>query len=288
MLCDQDVTPLLSTLYAKAFGEEKEALSPQDTLCLKAVMPWSRMAFTPSIANDAKTKALNCLQTLNPNVSLIRFSPDFSFEKLQENPHMLTLTDVELAEHQESLENLFKAHPDQQVHLVVESTENVFKLSATSLPKVYHLTLSDPNHAVTCLGPNFLAKNTDLLSLDFKCFGAVSTLNGAFVMNCPSLVSFDPRGFECVTSLGHGVLGNTDGLNDLSKRKFTAFYKNVETWKIQYLAQRGSIPADFTVDGYVALNPDIKMVLGMQAHPRLFAIEHFANSGCLEGRPYKQ
>jgi hypothetical protein len=38
-LSDADVAPLMTSFYTNAFREEKEALSPQDILCLKAVLP---------------------------------------------------------------------------------------------------------------------------------------------------------------------------------------------------------------------------------------------------------
>ncbi|MBA4750136.1 MAG: hypothetical protein H2057_05910 [Alphaproteobacteria bacterium] len=280
------VKDLLPKLYKNAFGEEKQTFSVQDVLCLEAVMPWSRMAYSP-IKHDAKTKALDCLLNLKANKSPVRFSQGLSLEKLKQKPHILTLTDVELAEHQESLKDLFSAHPDQRVHLVVGSRESTFNLPAASLPKVRHLTLSDPNRDVTDLSPNFLADAVDLLSLDVKYLHFASDIGEGFLANYPSLVSFDPSGFKYAEKLGSRFLENTNALDEPSKRKLEIFYKRVGNQRVKTLIAEETLPHGFSVDGYLALNPDIKEYLEITPGlGRYMAADHYVLLGKREGRRY--
>lgn len=239
-LCDEDVAPFLSQLYEKAFGENKEALSSQDLLCLKAVLPWSRVAVDLQ-KEGMKAKALNVLLDLKGNLSLIRFSQALTRERVQDTPHTLVLTNQELTQHQERLKDLFGAHPDQCVHLVTEVPRTMviesssfpssgfigtLCLAAELLPRVRHLTLSNPHRDAGVIGDFSLTP--DLISLDIKDWSALRQVFDHFAQGSVSLVSFDPRGLSGVYTLHETFLHHATNLSDGSKKKIAQFRKAVK------------------------------------------------------------
>lgn len=205
VISDQDVIPLLPHLYAKAFGTKEHPLSPEDVACLKAVMPWSRIALTSTNQETSKEKALESLLGLEGNPRLVRFSKELPLQLLKSEPRTLVLTFSELTQHQDFLPPFFAAHPDQQVHLVADDayfaqkyntsnwhfafipSEKILDLPAKSLSTVRHLILSDPHHMVTGMGSRFLMDAKDLLSVDIKGFNKVQTLQPGFLKNATSL-----------------------------------------------------------------------------------------------------
>ncbi|MCE2951688.1 MAG: hypothetical protein ACK5TR_04405 [Alphaproteobacteria bacterium] len=239
-LCDEDVAPFLSQLYEKAFSEKKEALSSQDLLCLKAVLPWSRVVVDLQ-KEGMKAKALNVLLDLKGNPSLIRFSQALTREIVQNTPHTLVLTNQELKHYQRRLKDLFGAHPDQCVHLVTEVPRNIV-IRSPSFPSsepigclalregllsgVRHLRVSNPHHEAALVGKFSLAP--DLISLDIKDWSALRQVFEHFAEGGVSLVSFDPRGLTGVVKLDETFLHHATNLNDDSKKKIERFRKEVE------------------------------------------------------------
>jgi hypothetical protein len=281
-LSDKDVEPILSQLYTKAFSEEKELLTQEDILCLKAVMPWSRM-FVAEGNPSAKEKALNSLLVLEYNDKLIRFSPNLPLKTLQEKPHMLVLTTMETARHQKVLKEFFKAHPDQHVHVVADPSLNILSLSAMVLPKVRHLTLSDPQQIITQISENFMRNATELLSLDIKDLSAVTKIDPDFAAGCTSLVSFDPRGFNCVLKLGRDFFSSSPVMEELSRAKGVSFID-----KSDNLAKAlFNVPRDFSVHGYFTLNPDIRRPLLRSSFPRYEAVKHYLHHGQEKEKRYR-
>ncbi|MBA4750134.1 MAG: hypothetical protein H2057_05900 [Alphaproteobacteria bacterium] len=289
-LSNHDITPYLSQLYEKAFGEKKELFTSQDVLCLKAVMPWSRVGIIKG--NEAtKQNALNALLTLEKNHTLARFSTSYVTKQSTQEPKTLVLTSVELDQNQDILHPFFKNHPDQHIHLVIEKDScdqtGAYSLFGTSLPKVRYLTLSDPDAAAKSLGPNFLMCAEDLLSLDIKTCRAVGQIHGNFSIRCSALTSFNPRGLEVLTHLGHRFMSDVNALDEASRKIMQTFYQKVESRRINSLIQAGLFPEEFNVDRYWVLNPDIQQACALTEHPRLSAITHYLYSGKRDGRPYK-
>lgn len=79
-LTDQDVASISTKLYAKAFGKEKESLTQEDVSNIKAVIPWSRMAYLPVTNDLGKQKALVSLFAFSHDTSLKRFTPNLSLD----------------------------------------------------------------------------------------------------------------------------------------------------------------------------------------------------------------
>ncbi|MBA4750137.1 MAG: hypothetical protein H2057_05915 [Alphaproteobacteria bacterium] len=281
-LSDQDVKPFLPRLYTKAFGEGKQTLTQDDVLCLKAVMPWSRLFVAQGNAS-AKEKALNSLLVLEYNEKLIRFSPSLPLKTLQEKPHMLVLTTTDAAHHQKVLPGFFQAHPDQQVHVVADRYLNVLSLPTAPLLKVRHLTLSDPTRTITHIPEDFMKNATELLSLDIKDLSAVNEIGPDFATGCTSLGSFDPRGFNCVLKLGRDFCSARSTMDELSRAKGVFFTDRSDTTAKRLF----NVPEDFSVDGYFGRNHEIRRSLLGTWFPRYEAVTHYQDHDQIDGKPYK-
>ncbi|MBA4749268.1 MAG: F-box protein [Alphaproteobacteria bacterium] len=195
---NDEIKPLLPTLYAHVFREHKEALSSQDLLCLESVLPWSRVVFNPKNA-AAKARALTFLQTLKQNPRLIRFSKDLICDSFKEDSHIFALTTEERIAHKTSVHALLQTHDQHSLHQSIEQTPyinpGVFYFMDGIFENKYHLILSDPQKIIHTLGRSFLFSSA-LHSVDFRYFPVLTTikhscLTGATIdrvrMNCPVL-----------------------------------------------------------------------------------------------------
>ncbi|MBA4749273.1 MAG: hypothetical protein H2057_01495 [Alphaproteobacteria bacterium] len=183
-LTTEDVASLIPRLYKHAFHGKKTTFSPQDLLCLEAVLPWQRMAYNPT-KPDAKQKALALLQGTQKNPHLVRFTPDLPVTAFEQDPHTFVLTTTELRDHKDALDALLKTPSFHHVHLVAEEGGFVqngsFKLSNEDMTRNCHLTLSDPHKIVIEIDDHFLYKSREISFLHFKHFPALRSVKSSFL-----------------------------------------------------------------------------------------------------------
>lgn len=214
-LSDADVAPLALSLYTKAFQETKEELTPQDKLCLKAVLPWQRM-FVSSNNATAKVKALESLGRVCPNPDLVRFSNTLVPETLADTQKTIVLSSDELLA--KDADDFLASQSDHLIHVIVEKESSVkhgvTHLVTESFQGVRHLILSDPQGAVTYTNPTFLNDAKSLTSLTLRNFEFLEKILLSFCANCPSLTFFEMRGTS--------RLNEVDPLAFLEKTPFKA------------------------------------------------------------------
>lgn len=208
-LTTEDVASLIPSLYKHAFHGEKTVFSPQDLLCLEAVLPWSRMAYDPT-KPDAKQKAFALLQGMQKNPHLVRFTPDLAVTDFEQDPHTFVLTTTELRDHKDALDALLKSSPLHRVHLVAEEGGFVqngsFKLSTQDMVGNCHLTLSDPHKIVTKIDNNFLCNSRDTSFLDFKHFPALRSVRNDFLTG--ARINDLRLNFPTLLKISHSFLGS--------------------------------------------------------------------------------
>lgn len=183
-LDDTDIEPHLPTLYTRAFHAEKDTLSPQDVLCLEAVLPWSRLVFDPK-KQDTKAQALTFLKNVTKNPQLVRFTEAPTPDLFKDVAHTFVLTTDELYQHKDHLLALLETHMDHGFYVVAEEgvfvTNGGFSLSRNDLPNTGHLTLLDPKGAVTYLEHDFLNGYRNQKSISLKQFPALTQIDDDFL-----------------------------------------------------------------------------------------------------------
>ncbi|MFN7640182.1 MAG: F-box protein, partial [bacterium] len=159
-LSDEDVAPFFDTLYAHAFGAGAasytlyghtiggipDTLSPQDLLCLKGVLPWSRMIYNPK-REDAKSDALTFLTKTSQNKNLVRLIWGPTNHILTPVIRTLVFTTEEARDYALT-SDLFFTNRDHKIHLVAEEGEllkNGILDTCHTDHHLRHLVISDPN-----------------------------------------------------------------------------------------------------------------------------------------------
>lgn len=293
-LRERDVAPLLPQLYLHAFGKASDPLSPQDILCLKAVLPWQRMA-VPLHHLPSKREAVRSLLRVHPNKSLVRFSPTLLPDALKEETPTIVLTTSELAAHKEALESLLKSHTNHRVHLVMENGfyVNNGRLSfyKAALPSLRHLILSDPEGVVHKMGNLCFSPFKLLQSLDARDLNALTHMESFSLFDCLELQTFDTRGLGAVISVGAPILNEALVLNDALKHQINTFKDAVKVRRDQQegpVERHAALPEDFSAEIYLLYHPHLRArALTHGFDPITYACDHYQEMGCKQGLIYK-
>lgn len=214
-LSDVDIAPLAVYLYAKAFGDLKDPLTPQDLLCLKAALPWKRV-YVEKDNPSAKSSALACLEALSPNPDLAFYNSKKAFTLVTQEKGTLFIPTNDLKTQRNYLHAIslhLKQTPALRVHLVVEESLNAPEdpvcLESPIFSSMRHLTVSAPSGLSKALSLSFLHPCTSLISLVFKDLSSVKTLGSTLEDSCPSLRFFDPRGLKSAIDFSAPYTANT-------------------------------------------------------------------------------
>lgn len=293
-LRDRDVAPLLPELYLHAFGGTSDALSPQDLLCLKAVLPWQRVA-VPLLHLPSKCQAVLALMRVHPNKSLVRFSPTLPPDAFKEKSHTFVLTTNEFETHKKVLEPLLKSHTDHRVHLVMENGSYVkngrLSFYKAALPSIRHLILSDPEGIVRKMGNLCFSPFTLLQSLEARDLNALTHLESFSLFNFTKLAAFGTRGLGAVISVGAPLFSAALPFNDALKHQINTFKDAVKTRreKIDNPAQQpGTLPGDFSAEIYLLYHPHLRTrALTHGFDPLTYACDHYQDMGFKQGLSYK-
>jgi hypothetical protein len=214
-LSDEDIAPLAVYLYAKAFDDLKDPLTPQDLLCLKAALPWKRM-FVQQDNPTAKRSALACLEALSPNPDLALYDSEKAFTLVTQKKGTLFIPTNDLKTQRNYLHAMslhLKQTPALRVHLVLEESlhapEDPVCLESPIFSSMRHLTVSAPSGFSKAFSLSFLHPCTSLISLVFKDLSSVKTSGSTLENSCPSLRFFDPRGLKSAIDFSTPYTANT-------------------------------------------------------------------------------